>query len=63
MIDSIRRTAGTTVDILFVGDFNQYNQLWGGDNVLLTRQGEANLIIDLMNEYSLRSLLYRGTKI
>ncbi|KAK0367846.1 hypothetical protein CLIM01_14796 [Colletotrichum limetticola] len=48
--------------LLTMGDFNCYDYLWGGDDVLEGRQGEADPIIDLMSEYSLRSLLLRGTK-
>jgi ribonuclease HI len=61
-IDKIRRNTGTTVDVILAGDFNRHDQLWGGDDVSPIRQGEADPIIDLMNEYSLRSLLLRGTK-
>jgi hypothetical protein len=45
-----------------IGDFNRHDQLWGGDNISLIRQGEADLIIDLMNKFDLMSLLPRGTK-
>ena len=45
-----------------VGDFNRHDQLWGGDDVALERQGEADQIIDLMSDLSLSSLLRRGTK-
>jgi exonuclease III len=62
-ITKVRRDAGTVVEIMIVGDFNRHDQLWGGDDVSLTRQGEADPIIDLMNEFSLSSLLKRGTKI
>ncbi|EED11619.1 hypothetical protein TSTA_108090 [Talaromyces stipitatus ATCC 10500] len=34
----------------------------GGDDVSLDRQGEADLIINFMNEFTLTSLLKRGTK-
>ena len=34
----------------------------GGDDVSLGRQGKADPIIDLMNEFALSSLLRRGTK-
>ena len=50
------------MDILLVGDFNRHDQLWGGDNILASRQGEADPIIDLMGEFSLHSLLERGVK-
>jgi hypothetical protein len=51
------------VEVVIAGDFNRHDQLWGGDNVSLVRQGEADLIIDLMNEFALSSLLRRGSKI
>lgn len=57
-----RRDAGTTVDVIIAGDFNRHDQLWGGDDVSVEIQGEADSIIDLMNEFALRSLLRRGTK-
>lgn len=45
------------------GDFNQHDQLWGGDEVALSRrQGEAQGLVDLMIELDLQSLLPRGTK-
>ncbi|KAI7759593.1 hypothetical protein LZL87_013994 [Fusarium oxysporum] len=44
-----RRQAGRLVDV-------------GGDDISLTRQGEADQIINLMNEFDLMSLLPRGTK-
>jgi hypothetical protein len=61
-ITKVRRDTGTVVEVMIVGDFNRHDQLWGGDDVPLERQGEADPIIDLMNEYSLSSLLKRGTK-
>ncbi|KAI2955870.1 hypothetical protein CBS147352_10986 [Aspergillus niger] len=53
---------GAVVEILILGDFNRQDQLWGGDDVSLRRQGEADPIIDLMNECALSSLLKRGTE-
>lgn len=50
------------VDVILAGDFNQHDQLWGGDDVPLARQGEAEPIIDPMNELRLCSLFPRGTK-
>jgi hypothetical protein len=50
------------LEIIIVGDFNRHDQLWGGDDVSLVRQGEADPIIDFMNEFALSSLLKRGTK-
>jgi hypothetical protein len=61
-ITNIRRKAGTAVEVAIVGDFNRHDQLWGGDDVSLERQGEADPIIELMSEFSLSSLLPRGTK-
>ncbi|KAI7978758.1 hypothetical protein EIK77_001188, partial [Talaromyces pinophilus] len=61
-ITKVRRTTGTVVEVMIVGDFNRHDQLWGGDDVSLERQGEADLIIDFMNDFALTSLLKRGTK-
>ncbi|CAG8080651.1 unnamed protein product [Penicillium nalgiovense] len=61
-ITKVRRDTGTVVEIMITGDFNRHDQLWGGDDVSLSRQGEADPIIDLMNEFALSSLLKRGTK-
>ena len=62
IIQEVRRKANTVVELVIVGDFNRHDQLWGGDDVSLERQGEADRIIDLMNEFTLHSLLRRGTK-
>ncbi|KAJ5215331.1 reverse transcriptase [Penicillium cinerascens] len=62
-ITKVRRDLGTVVEIMIMGDFNRHDQLWGGDEVSSVRQGEADSIIDLMNEFGLSSLLKRGTKI
>jgi hypothetical protein len=61
-ITKVRRDTGAVVEVAIVGDFNRHDQLWGGDDVSLERQGEADPIIDLMNEFALSSLLKRGTK-
>jgi hypothetical protein len=53
---------GMVVDVILAGDFNQHDWLWGGDDVPLARQGEAEPITDLMSEHGLCSLLPRGTK-
>ncbi|OAA57836.1 Endonuclease/exonuclease/phosphatase [Akanthomyces lecanii RCEF 1005] len=57
-----RRDEGQIVDVVLVGDFNRHDHLWGGEDVSLVRQGEADEIVDLMSDYSLNSLLPRGTK-
>ena len=58
----VRRSTGMVVEVVIAGDFNRHDQLWGGDDVSLVRQGEADRIIDLMSEFALSSLLPRGTK-
>lgn len=62
LIQDTRHRVGTRVDVVLVGDFNAHDQLWGGDDISPNRQGEADPIIDLMTEWSLRSLLRRGTR-
>lgn len=62
LIRRIQRTTGRRTDVILVGDFNRHDLLWGGDEVSLERQGEAEPIIDLMIQHGLRSLLPRGTK-
>jgi hypothetical protein len=62
VIRETRSKIGTRVDVVLAGDFNRHDQLWGGEDVSLQRQGEADPIIDLMSEHALRSLLPRGTK-
>ena len=62
VINDTRRDAGTVVDVVIAGDFNRHDHLWGGDDVRLERQGEADEIIDLMNEFAFSSLLQRGIK-
>ncbi|KDN61464.1 hypothetical protein CSUB01_11710 [Colletotrichum sublineola] len=61
-ISGARRGTGEVVDVVLTGDFNRHDQLWGGDDVSTNRQGEADPIIELMSDFSLSSLLPRGTK-
>jgi len=61
-IRDVRKDAGAVVEVVIAGDFNRHDQLWGGDDVSLERQGEADQIIDLMSNFALSSLLRRGTK-
>jgi hypothetical protein len=61
-VRDVRRDAGAVVEVVIAGDFNRHDQLWGGDDVSLERQGEADQIIDLMSDFALSSLLRRGTK-
>ena len=62
IIRRFRNGGGTRTDVILAGDFNRHDQLWGGDDVSPIRQGEGDLIINLMDEHSLCSLLPRGTK-
>ncbi|KAM3560256.1 hypothetical protein ARSEF4850_003736 [Beauveria asiatica] len=62
LIQDARHKEGGVVDVAIMGDFNRHDQLWGGDDVSMVRQGEGDAIVNLMNEFSLRSLLPRGTK-
>ena len=40
-VRDVRRGSGAVVEVVFAGDFNRHNQLWGGDEVSLEKQGEA----------------------
>jgi hypothetical protein len=61
-VTTFRNATGWRADVILVGDCNRHDQLWGGEDVIGRRQGEAEPIIDLMEEHSLLSLLPRGTK-
>ena len=50
-----------SLKLIIVGDFNRHDNLWGGDTVSDSRQGEAEPIIEMMAEFRLISLLRRGT--
>lgn len=58
----LRRQVGHNTDYLVIGDFNLHDQVLGGDGVSQARQGEADYLINLINELSLMRLLPRGTK-
>lgn len=62
VMTGFRNSTGKRTDVILAGDFNRHDQLWGGDEVTGRRQGEADAIIDLMDEHGLLSLLPRGTK-
>ena len=49
------------MEVILAGDFNRHDELWGGNDIGV-RQGEADQLIEFMNQYSLQSLLQRGTK-
>ena len=57
VVRDTRHRIGTGVDVVIAGEFDRHDQLWGGDDISRNRQGEADPIIDLMSEWSLRSLL------
>ncbi|PHH85351.1 hypothetical protein CDD83_550 [Cordyceps sp. RAO-2017] len=62
LITRFRNGVGKRTDVVLAGDFNRQDLRWGGDSVTSRRQGEAQPIIDLMNEHGLCSLSPRGTK-
>ena len=62
LIEITRCQISTRMDIVMAGDFNQHDQLQGGQEVSWQRQGEANPIVDFIGDYSLQSLLPNGTK-
>ena len=62
MMGEVRERKDTRIDVVLAGDFNRHDQLWGGDDVSASRQGEAEPIVDLMSDHDLLSLLPRGTK-
>ena len=48
-------------ELIITGDFNRHEQLWGGDEVGASpRQGEAQGILDMMDDLDLHLLLPRG---
>ena len=61
-IRETRQKMSTQVEVMLLGDFNRHDQLWGGEDISPGRQGEADLIIELMSEYHLQSIAPRGTK-
>ena len=63
VITDFKGKGGGRTDVVLAGDFNRHDLLWGGDEIsATTRQGEAQPILDLMDEHGLCSLLPRGTK-
>ena len=56
-IQQTRTWLGTQVDAILAGDFNRHDQLLGGNEISVQRQGEADPIIDFMATYNLQSLL------
>lgn len=50
-------TSPNRIDIILLGDFNQHDELWGGDNVSPARKGEAEPLIFMINDLGFRSLL------
>ena len=62
VITSVYCQINTRLDIVIAGDFNRHDQLWGGEDVSMQRQGEADPIIDFIGDFSLHSLLPRRVK-
>ena len=62
LIKSTRQQIGTRIDVVVAGDFNQHDQLWGGQDVSWQRQGEADPIVDFIGDFSLQCLLPKGIK-
>lgn len=56
-ISTAQRRSGPRLDVVVAGDFNRHDQLWGGDEVLPTRQGEADPIIDFMNRWMMMMMM------
>ncbi|EGU73274.1 hypothetical protein FOXB_16219 [Fusarium oxysporum f. sp. conglutinans Fo5176] len=48
LVDYVELFGSLVVDMVIAGDFNRHDQLWGGEDVSLERQGEADQIIGLM---------------
>jgi hypothetical protein len=56
------REHGAGHELLIAGDFNQHDQFWGGDEVgAAPRQGEAQELLDLVDDLDIHLLLPRGT--
>ncbi|KYK54123.1 hypothetical protein DCS_06080 [Drechmeria coniospora] len=62
VIDRFRNGTGRRTGVVLAGDFNHQDLLWGGDEVSVSRQGEGQPIIDLMDDFGLSSILPRRTK-
>jgi hypothetical protein len=43
MVSTAQRHGGLRLDVVVAGDFNRHDQLRGGDEVLLRRQGRRTL--------------------
>ena len=61
VIKKARERIGEQLEVALIGDFNRHDKLWGGSD-MGDRQGEADQLIEFMNQHSLQSLLQRGTK-
>ncbi|SPJ70284.1 uncharacterized protein FTOL_00012 [Fusarium torulosum] len=40
-IKEVRQRSGRAVDLVIAGDFNRHDQMWGGDDVSVERQGAS----------------------
>lgn len=61
-IRTTRQRSGPRLDVVVAGDFNRHGQLYGGGEVLTSRQSDANTIIDFMDRWPLDNLLPYGTE-
>jgi hypothetical protein len=61
-IRTTRQRGGPRLDVVVAGDFNRHGQLYGGGEVLTSRQSDANTIIDFMDRWPLDNLLPYGTE-
>ena len=52
VIKKAREKIGQQIEVIFAGDFNRHDELWGGNNIGV-RQGEADQLIKFMNQHSL----------
>lgn len=56
------RLAKPHLELILTSDFNRWDVLWGGDGIALhSRQGEGQLLVNLMADLDLQLLLPRGT--
>ena len=56
------RLAKPHLELILTGNFNRWNALWGGDNIAShSRQGEGQILINLMADLDLQLLLPQGT--
>ncbi len=61
-VQNARSQFGEQLELVIAGDFNCHDERWGGDEVALSaRHGEAEPILEMMEDLELDTLLPRGT--